>query len=348
VQLPDPLVLVPDARFGGGGQAMIDAFVDAARALNRDTATATSGYIPGVDSLNQLWAGRRLAGQARRASSLWVVAAAASFGAAASRAKRPYACWIATSLEEEWRSRVGELSMGRRVAHAANARVLLRLERDVLSGATAVFGISPASRDGLARAGRREDVGVLPIPIDIAHFIPEPDDQWQARLERPTVVFVGRGDDPRKNVRLLLDAWPRVREAVPDAQLRLVGRRPHGALPAGVEARGEVADVAAELRTCALFVLPSRQEAFGIVAAEALASGVPLVSTPCGGPEDLITQSRGGRITTGFEPDELAATVAHLLADVPQLLAMRTAGRAYVEAEHSPARFRERLAPLLA
>ena len=346
--MPDPLVLVPDARFGGGGQAMVDAFVDGARALGRDAATASSGYVPGIDSLNQLWGGWRLAGRARRARSLWVVAAAASYGAAALRADRPYACWIATSLDEEWRARVGELSSGRRIAHAANAPLLLRLERDVLAGAAAVFGISPASRDSLARAGGRPDVGVLPIPIDTEHFVPERDGQWQKRLERPTVVFVGRGDDPRKNVRLLLDAWPRVREAVPDARLSLVGRRPPGVLPEGVESRGEVPDVAAELRACSLFVLPSRQEAFGIVAAEALACGVPVVSTPSGGPEELLATSGGGRVTAGFEAEELATTVAQLLADAPQLLAMRAAGRAYVETEHSPARFRERLSPLLA
>jgi glycosyltransferase involved in cell wall biosynthesis len=345
--LPDPLVLVPDPRFGGGGQAMIDAFVDGARALGRDAATLSPGYVRGVDSLNQLWAGWRLGDAARRATSLWVVAAAASYGAAALHTNRPYACWIATSLEDEWLARVGSLPRGRRLAHAANAPLLRRLERRVLAGAAAVFGISPASRDGLARAGERSDVDVLSIPVDIERFTPEPDDQWQSGLERPTVGFVGRGDDPRKNVRLLLDAWPLVRRAVPDARLVLVGRRPLGALPAGVETRGEVPDVAAELRTCALFVLPSLQEAFGIVAAEALACGVPVVSTPCGGPEDLITQSHGGRVTTGFEPDELAETVTRLLTNEPQLLALRRAGRAYVEVEHSPSRFRAQLAPLL-
>jgi glycosyltransferase involved in cell wall biosynthesis len=211
-----------------------------------------------------------------------------------------------------------------------------------------VYRISPTSRNGLVRVADRSDVGILPIPIDVERFAPEPDEQWQARLERPTVVFVGRGDDPRKNVRLLLDAWPHVRKAVPDAHLRLVGRPQTGELPTGAKARGMVADVAAELRASAVFVLPSRQEAFGIVAAEALACGVPVVSTPCGGPEDLLTESGGGRVIAGFAPDELAAAIAELLGDARQLLAMRAAGRAYVETEHSLTRFHERLAPLLA
>ena len=167
-------MLVPDARFGGGGQAMIDAFLDGARALGRDPATASSGYVPGIDSLNQLWSGLRLAGQARSARSLWVVAAAASYGAAALRANRPYACWLATSLDEEWRARVDSLALSRRLTHAANAPLLRVLERRVLQQSTFVFGISPASRDALAEVAGRDDVGILPIPIDSRALAPSP------------------------------------------------------------------------------------------------------------------------------------------------------------------------------
>jgi glycosyltransferase involved in cell wall biosynthesis len=341
-------VLVPDERFGGGGQAMIDAFVNGARALGRDPETVTSGFVPGIDSLNQLSAGWRLRRELESASSLWVVAAAASHGAAALRTRRPYACWIATALEEEWPARIGALSPGRRLSHAVNAPILRRLEHRVLAGASALLGISSPSRDGLARAAGRSDVGVLPIPIDLERFAPEPDEQWLARLEQPTVVFVGRGDDPRKNVQLLLAAWPRVRDNVPGARLVIVGRQPPGTLPAGVAAHGVVPDVADFLRPSTLFVLPSLQEAFAIVAAEALACGVPVVSTPCGGPEELIVQSRGGRVTAGFTPVELATTITQLLGDATELQAMRRNGRAYVESEHSIARFRERLASVLA
>jgi glycosyltransferase involved in cell wall biosynthesis len=306
------------------------------------------GYVPGLDSINQIRSARTLADAARSAQSLWVVAAAASYGAAAPHSRRPYACWIATSLEDEWRSRVPGLSAARRFAHAVNAPALRRIERRVLADATAVYGISPASRDSLGLAGGRTDVGVLPLPVDLIRFSPEPDEQWQARLDRPTIVFVGRGDDPRKNVRLLLEAWPEIHRSRPGARLVLVGRRPAVPLPDGVEALGEIPEIATELCKAALFVLPSLQEGFGLVAAEALACGVPVLSTPCGGPEQLLRESSGGRVLSSFEPEELGETAAHLLADVPQLLTMRRAGRAYVQAEHSPARFRERLAPLLA
>jgi glycosyltransferase involved in cell wall biosynthesis len=60
-----------------------------------------------------------------------------------------------------------------------------------------------------------------------------------------------------------------------------------------------------------------------------------------------VRDSGGGRVLTGFSADELAAAAAELLGDVGTLSAMRRRGRAYVEREHSPARFRELLAAAL-
>jgi glycosyltransferase involved in cell wall biosynthesis len=323
---------------------MVETFLDGARAIGRSPLATTSGYVPAIDALNQLAAGRRLRDRARAAHSLWVVAAAASYGFAAPSARRPYACWIGTALDDEWRSRVSGLPATRRALHALNAPLLLRLERRVLADAALVYAISPASQATLARAADRDDVGILPIPLDLARFTPRPDEDWLAGLERPTVVFVGRGDDPRKNVRLLLQAWPAVRAAVPAARLLLVGRPPSGALPDGVDVRGEVADVAAHLREGTLFVLPSLQEGFAIVAAEALACGLPVVSTPCGGPEAMLGESGGGRVLDDFDPQRLAEAVVQLLEDSVLLLEMRRSGRAYVTEQHSQDAFRRKLA----
>ena len=130
-------------------------------------------------------------------------------------------------------------------------------------------------------------------------------------------------------------------------RVRLVGAPPRVSVPSNVEVLGHVPDVAAALRGATLFVLPSWQEGFGIVAAEALAAGLPVVTTPSGGPEELVRASGGGRILSGYDPDELAAAVEELLHDPSGLAEMRRAGRAYVEREHSPARLRELLAEVL-
>lgn len=195
-----------------------------------------------------------------------------------------------------------------------------------------------------AAAGLPEDaVDILPLPVDVDALAPEPDDAWLARLADPVLAFVGRADDPRKNVRLLLDALP----LVPEARVRLIGDPPRDPLPQRVEATGRVDSIAEHLRTATLCVLPARQEGFGIAAAEALAAGVPVVTTPSGGPEELIRRSGGGRVLTGWSPEELAATCRELLEDAATLAGLRRRGREYVVREHSPARLRTRVAELL-
>ncbi len=294
------------------------------------------------DAANQVAAGRRVAPRLRHAHDVWVVATSASNGYGAALSGRPYSAWISTGLEEEWAGRRQGLRASRRLAIRLNAPVLRRLERRVLAGADRVFSISPSSARGVARAGGLDEaaVGVLPVPIDLDRFTPAPEADWQARLRQPVLVFVGRANDPRKNVGLLLDALP----LLPDARLLLVGAPPDGPLPDRVEATGAVQSVVPSLRRGTIFVLPSHQEGFGIVAAEAMAAGLPVVTTPSGGPEALVGDSGGGVVLSGFSAEELAETVRGLLADPVRLAEMRRLGGEYVAREHSPARLRELLA----
>ena len=342
----DLAVVSQDPRFGGGAWAQTEAFMRAASELGRSPDLLHAAQVPAVDAANQVLAGVRIGRRIAPYRSRWVVAAAASYGFAAVRAGRPYGCWIGTSLDDEWAARRAGLARSRRVALRVNAPVLRRLERAVLGRASLVCATSPASAAMVARAGglSPDTVRILPIPIDLERFRPGPDDEWLDSLEEPAVVFVGRASDPRKNVGLLLRAFARVRARMPDVRLSLVGGPPRGPLPDGVEVLGEVESVADALRAASLFVLPSLQEGFGIVVAEALASGVPAVVTPCRGPEHLVRESGGGVVLESFGEDELAETIVSLLGDRERLAAMRRSGREYVAREHSPARFRDLLA----
>lgn len=75
-----------------------------------------------------------------------------------------------------------------------------------------------------------------------------------------------------------------------------------------------------------LFVFPSHTDTFGNVVLEALASGVPAIVTPDGGPSTIVRDGETGRIA----PDgKFAAAVAGVLADPEKHAQMRRAARAY-------------------
>lgn len=113
-------------------------------------------------------------------------------------------------------------------------------------------------------------------------------------------LIVGHGGD---------EEW--LREHMPQAEF------------AGV-LRGE--DLARAYANMDLFVFPSHTDTFGNVVLEALASGVPAIVTPDGGPRMIVRDGETGRIATD---DEFAAAVAGILADPAKHSTMREAARAY-------------------
>jgi glycosyltransferase involved in cell wall biosynthesis len=367
-------IVTQDPRFGGGVKAMTEAFWQALVELGHEPSLvylsrmrglsprmvgprlalraeqgpsplhgiAVPSVLPELDAVNQVIAGERSARSLRSAPFLWVVSATAPYGWAAYRSGRPYGLWLATDLSSEFSARRPRLPRSRRTALALNEPALERLERLVVRNARVVTTISNPSRIHLAeRAGLRPDaLAILPIPIDPEVFSPLADDAWEAGLAEPTVVFAGRADDPRKNVELLLAAYPAMRARIPSVRLRLVGEPPTlDGLDPEIEVVGRVDSIADALRSASLLVLPSLQEGFGIVVAEAMACGIPVVVTPCGGPEQLVAASQAGIVLDGWDPAELADAVVSLLEDPPHLWSMRRAGPVYIAREHTFVRF---------
>ena len=75
-----------------------------------------------------------------------------------------------------------------------------------------------------------------------------------------------------------------------------------------------------------LFVFPSHTDTFGNVVLEALASGVPAIVTPDGGPRTIVCDGETGRIVPD---DQFAEAIADSLSDPVRLDQMRQAARAY-------------------
>jgi phosphatidylinositol alpha 1,6-mannosyltransferase len=81
-----------------------------------------------------------------------------------------------------------------------------------------------------------------------------------------------------------------------------------------------------------LFVFPSHTDTFGNVVLEALASGVPAIVTPDGGPRTIIADSqtgRDGKIGRIVPDDRFASAIAELINDPGRLAQMRKAAREY-------------------
>jgi glycosyltransferase involved in cell wall biosynthesis len=72
-------------------------------------------------------------------------------------------------------------------------------------------------------------------------------------------------------------------------------------------------EVAREIRQSAALVLPSRRETFGVVLAEALACGRPVIATRCGGPEDIVSEDVGVLVEPNDAP-ALAEGISRVLS----------------------------------
>lgn len=162
----------------------------------------------------------------------------------------------------------------------------------------------------------------------------------------PTVLAVGR-HVAQKGLDLLLTAWVRVQAQLPAARLRVLGDGPlTAALQAQAQALGvaasvqwlaPTAQVQAQYRQAAVFVLPSRFEGMPLALLEAQALGVPAVAFDCPtGPAEIISADTGVVVPPG-DTLALADALLRLLADAPLRERMGQAAIARSRAAFSPA-----------
>lgn len=143
---------------------------------------------------------------------------------------------------------------------------------------------------------------------------------------RPTILFLGRFEEPRKGFRYLLRAFRLVREQFPNARLLVVGggdiERYREELQrtgaAGIEFTGFV-DNAVKSRyyaSCDLFCSPAiKGESFGLILLEAMASDRAVVASRIPGHASVLTHGQDGWLVPPQDPVALALALVHLLAD---------------------------------
>lgn len=212
---------------------------------------------------------------------------------------------------------------------------------------------SEGERQQGLRAGIRARYEVVPNAVDLSRFVHADRAAARARLgldAGPLAVCVGRLSH-QKGQDVLLDAWPSVRSAVPEARLVLVGDGPdREALEQQAKELEHVSLVGRQaaaddwLVAADVVVQPSRYEGLALTVLEAMAAGRSVVAGDVEGMAEAI--GRGGAVVAPGDAAALAAAIAERLLDPEQAEAEGRTGRERAARSHDLRGWGERMAEL--
>jgi phosphatidylinositol alpha-mannosyltransferase len=228
------------------------------------------------------------------------------------------ACWVARGpIVATWHSsnpRSRMLSAGYYIAQTAMEK---------LSGRIAVS--EQARRTLVAHVGG--DAVLIPNGVRVSDFTQgEPLDVVRASV--PSILFLGRVDEPRKGFDVLVAALPAIIAAIPTIQVFVVGPCDIDELSASLDPKvlphvhflGRVSDEekVRALRSVDLYVAPhTGGESFGIVLIEAMAARTAVVASSIPAFRQVLEEGLSGAIFENENPQDLAAQVVRVLSDHP-------------------------------
>jgi phosphatidylinositol alpha-mannosyltransferase len=171
------------------------------------------------------------------------------------------------------------------------------------------------------------DAVIIPNGVHVASFANGPTLPGHIRgVDGPTIGFLGRYDEPRKGLPVLLEAMRTVVRRHPGAQLLIAGRGDPAEvreligeeLRASVALLGELSeeDKAAFLRSVDVYCAPNLLgESFGVILIEALAAGAPIVASDLDAFARVLEGGAAGVLVRRGDAGALARALCELLAD---------------------------------
>jgi len=204
-------------------------------------------------------------------------------------------------------------------------RQLRRHHLEVIKRARAVVAHSESVADSLRPLlGSDEKLFMAPYGINAQSFEFKTRESDRGQEKSPVILFVGR-DVFRKGFPVMAGAMPRVLESHPQAKLVVMGNEyVHTRATARFLSRGlPVKFLPGQPRAAlnewyhraGLLVLPSYQEAFGIVLIKAMASGLPVVAARTGGIPEAVEHNVSGLLHRPGDAADLAEKITSVLDD---------------------------------
>ena len=236
----------------------------------------------------------------------------------------------------------------------AKTAVYRAIERGLAWRTDRLLTVTPRVRDELLAlgVGRPSQYAAVPLGFDLAPLLAAEGRRGELRAElqagdAPLVGIVARLV-PIKAHEVFLAAAARVREARPDVRFLVVG---DGERRADLEARALALGLGASVRFLGwradldrlyadldVVALTSRNEGSPVALIEAMAAGVPVVSTDVGGVADVVQHGVSGWLAPMDDAEAVARHVLAVLADPVAARAMGQQGRARVAATYDAGR----------
>lgn len=226
--------------------------------------------------------------------------------------------------------------------HKAYARAIYRLADKV------VFLSEAAVREAEEFGFDRSKAEVLGVAIDEDLFKPMNVSAEEVGFKRaPTILFIGRVNFAEKGIGVLLEAMPPVKEKIPDVNLAIIGggemERVQGlvktlGIERYVQALGKKPfhELPKFINASEVFVTPSLwMEAFGQVTIEAMACGVPVVTSDAGASPEINIDGETGIVVPTGDIKALAQAIVRLLSDQALREKMGEAARKRVERQYT-------------
>lgn len=179
--------------------------------------------------------------------------------------------------------------------------------REIFKDSTSIIGVSKNLSESLRKYQINSDqkLVVLPDSVDTDFFCPAA----EKIPTRPFTYLTVAKLIPSKNIAMLIQGFYEIHKNDPDVKLNIGGYGPEEenlrnlvnrlGISSKVEFLGMLNRIETRnaYRNSHVFVLPTNHETFGVVLIEAMACGLPTISTRCGGPEDIICEATGRLIT---------------------------------------------------
>lgn len=190
-------------------------------------------------------------------------------------------------------------------------------------------------------------ISVIPNFVESEHFRPIGCHPLRHRFAKPEekIVLHASNFRPVKNIPAVIDVFAGIAKEVP-AKLLLIGEGPEirvakerareHRISERVEFLGNHQFVEQFIPLADLFLLPSWHESFGLVALEAMSSGVPVVASQEGGTREVITHGLDGFLAAPDDVEEMVRLGLEVLTNPGRAAAMKEAGRRTAVERFSP------------